>query len=53
MSTYGLLFERKESGAPQGAGNVVTVKSGSAIKSNHWDGNPAWSPLLAGWVVHG
>jgi len=26
MSTYGMLFERKESGAPRGAGKVVTVK---------------------------
>jgi len=30
MSTYGFLFERKESGAPQSAGNVVAVNPGSA-----------------------
>jgi hypothetical protein len=30
MSTYGMFFERKETGAPQSAGNVVAVDPGSS-----------------------
>jgi len=32
MSTYGMFFERKETGAPQSAGNVVAVNPGSSCE---------------------
>jgi hypothetical protein len=53
MSTYGMFIERKESGAPQSAGNVVAVKTGSPVKATIWMGYRPGAYLVAEWVVHG
>jgi len=54
MSTYRLAFERKESGAPQGTGNVVTEESGSiTIKATIGMGTRPGASLVTGWAVHG
>jgi hypothetical protein len=53
MSTYGMFIERKESGAPQSAGNVVTVNLARLLKQPF-----GWSAGLEPFggrmgVVHG